>query len=534
MLPKHIVEIFLVYTKVPFTKRALRETLRKNPHRDTYAGIQDTLLDYRIKSVGITLSMNELQEIKDPFITLLDKKYVVVTSFSENSAQYITESNKKESMPADTFSQQWSGNILFPEITIESKEQNLLKNRLEAFFSLMKLPLSLVLFLMIVWGVLPTGNVLYNVPNGLFLMIVWGVLPTDSPRYQFPIMALFFLFFTGLTLSVLLMRQSMEGGNSLIRKICELSKHTSCNRVLESKGAKLFGVIGWSEIGAIYFSGSFFFLLMSGETALPLLFWINIVSLPYSFWSVLYQWKMVKKWCVLCLAVQLLFWLIFFVFVISGQDLFLLELTTNLIISFFLSFSIPALLLWWIYPLVNISKRFQNLELFSTKLKSNPTVFRSLLEEQPTLSIDRVARRIVIGNPIGETIITIVNNPYCHHCASMHKRLKNFLNKYRDRVRVELLFVGEDFLKETIQSLIGIYFQYGSEEAERIYSEWFDRYEKIVPKYPVFVESDLIDPIYEAQNKWMESPGKKGTPTIYVNNKELPAEYTLEDIRWIF
>ncbi|MDR3220154.1 MAG: vitamin K epoxide reductase family protein, partial [Dysgonamonadaceae bacterium] len=38
---------------------------------------------------------------------------------------------------------------------------------------------------------------------------------------------------------------------------------------------------------------------------------INILALPYSFWSVWYQKFKAKQWCVLCLIVQVLLWLIF-------------------------------------------------------------------------------------------------------------------------------------------------------------------------------------------------------------------------------
>ncbi|HEY2722735.1 MAG TPA: hypothetical protein VGI82_13465 [Chitinophagaceae bacterium] len=32
--------------------------------------------------------------------------------------------------------------------------------------------------------------------------------------------------------------------------------------------------------------------------------WLNIFALPYTLFSVYYQWKVAKQWCILCLAVQ--------------------------------------------------------------------------------------------------------------------------------------------------------------------------------------------------------------------------------------
>ena len=35
-----------------------------------------------------------------------------------------------------------------------------------------------------------------------------------------------------------------------------------------------------------------------------LLLGINILALPYTIFSVYYQWRVAKQWCVLCLVVQ--------------------------------------------------------------------------------------------------------------------------------------------------------------------------------------------------------------------------------------
>ena len=45
-------------------------------------------------------------------------------------------------------------------------------------------------------------------------------------------------------------------------KICSLFKQKDCNNVLETDVAKLFGVIGWSEIGFGYFLTNILLLLL--------------------------------------------------------------------------------------------------------------------------------------------------------------------------------------------------------------------------------------------------------------------------------
>lgn len=512
MRSKHITELFLKYTEVPFTSTLLRKKVRRIPYNSTYAGIQEILLDYSIKSVGITLSIDDLEKIKDPFITLLKKSYIVVTSCSHGRVRYLTEYNKEETIETNAFSEQWCGSILFPEITSASGEKHHFRNRTFAWLSMSRLPLSAVSILLIVF--------------------YYSSLHDRSVRTL--VILLLLLLLSGLILSVLLTMQSTEGRFPFISKLCEWHERTSCNQVLESKGAKLFGLIGWGEIGIVYFFGCFLFLLYGMSGALSLLFLINIASLPYTFWSIFYQKMIVKKWCVLCLIVQLLFYLIFIAFLIGRIPLFTFDLTLQAILGLFLSFSISAILLWWIHPLISMSQRAHLSEYTLARLKSQPVILRTLLETQPVLRIDQSARSLIVGNPDGNTTITIVSNPYCHHCADLYKRLVVFLEKYREKIRCELIFTGEDPMENIIKYLISIYFEYGSESAEKIYSKWYEQGEKTLLLYPVSTANGRVAKVYETQNKWRKVSGNKGTPIIYVDNRKLPEEYALEDIRWLF
>ena len=57
----------------------------------------------------------------------------------------------------------------------------------------------------------------------------------------------------GVYISWLLLQKQMHVENRYADKICSLFKQKDCNNVLETKAAKLFGIIGWSEIGFSYF-----------------------------------------------------------------------------------------------------------------------------------------------------------------------------------------------------------------------------------------------------------------------------------------
>jgi len=83
-------------------------------------------------------------------------------------------------------------------------------------------------------------------------------------------------------------KQHLRIQSQYVDKICSLFKQSACNNALESKAAKLFGIIGWAEVGLGYFLTNALLLLFA-PALIPYIALINIVTLPFSFWSVWYQ-----------------------------------------------------------------------------------------------------------------------------------------------------------------------------------------------------------------------------------------------------
>jgi len=124
----------------------------------------------------------------------------------------------------------------------------------------------------------------------------------------------------GLITSILLLIQSIDSNNPLVQVLCQGGGKTDCNAILSSKAAKVpipiaIGIeLTWSEVGFFYFAGTWLLLLFGGGSpaiwqALALL---NFISLPYTVYSIYYQARVAKQWCVLCCTVQALLWLEFF------------------------------------------------------------------------------------------------------------------------------------------------------------------------------------------------------------------------------
>jgi uncharacterized membrane protein len=143
-----------------------------------------------------------------------------------------------------------------------------------------------------------------------------------------------------------------ELGHKIFDRVCIHGDHLDCYAVMNSPAAKLMGRIPMADLGVLYFSGGI--ILIGFSVVNPyffdqifLLSILNLLTLPYTFFSVTYQGFIIKKWCPLCLIVQLTFWLeffYFFSFLTAGVPRFRVEDFLPLVWSF----GLPTLL-WLLF-----------------------------------------------------------------------------------------------------------------------------------------------------------------------------------------
>ncbi len=110
-----------------------------------------------------------------------------------------------------------------------------------------------------------------------------------------------------------------ELGHPLFDRICPKWEKINCQAVMESPASKLLGLIPLADIGGVYFSGGIILICFSVNNhyffhQIYFLAILNLLTLPYTIFSVMYQAFVVRYWCFLCLIVQLIFWLEFWQF----------------------------------------------------------------------------------------------------------------------------------------------------------------------------------------------------------------------------
>ena len=533
-----ILHSLLTRLDVPYTGMHLNDLIKHHPNSGNLLGVSDILYQYNVANISLKVDFNDLSKLETPFLAQINStnhmEFAVVTNIGYDKVEYLSEKGSSIKLLIDNFLKLWTGVVLLTETYGKSREGDLVLNQRKQFFARLRLPVIItVLLSLAAW-------VMYR-----------NLAIAPIPPINYSILTL--LYIAGCTVSVLLLIQTIDKDNPLVNKICALANTNShCNDVLESPAAKLFGIISWSEVGFVFFSVNLLCLLFDSQVT-ELMLWINIAALPYTIWSVYYQGKIAKQWCVFCLSIQALLWLCFITLFTAGVSLNLMKLTNipyiNLIHSI-VFFALPIIGLWFAIPFIKKAHLLSPVIQELNSIKANEHIFEAVLKTQNKIEIGENVKSIVFGNPEASFEITMVTNPYCGPCALMHQKLEALLMQYSDFLQLNIIYAVGNYKTEdsettkqfaekrnqAISVLTGIYLKYGVENSMPIYKEWYDGakndIDSFIKKYPVDTEKARVDEIMSYHNEWCEMVKIEGTPTIYVNGYELPNWYKVEDLKY--
>lgn len=383
-------------------------------------------------------------------------------------------------------------------------------------------------------------NLVTNIGFALAIIVIAGLLITNTTSV--PLYSIFATSIIGVLISVSILKQEFGIKNTIGDAFCSSdSDKKDCNAVLTSNGATIIGGYKLSDLSLIYFVGlslTIFLLSLQG-LSLNLLYWIGIISLPVTLYSIIYQAFIVKTWCLLCLSIAGLLWVqaaIPFVF-----DSFSFELIINtpeiltLLIGLLGSFSI------WSYVKPKITKASEDAQykLDYYKFIRKYSLFSTLLNSKPQLNTTLENKdEIVFGNKNSNVEIVVITNPFCGHCKPVHTIIEDILEKYNNYVKVVIRFnislhdKEGDAVKITT-NLAHIYHEKGQETClkamEDAYNrlkpqEWLDTWTQ--PQ----LEFDRFFTTLENQKDWCSQNQINFTPEILVNGRSFPKEYNRSDI----
>lgn len=531
---------------VKFTTLHLKNELKGHPDYPSLLCIADVLsASYKISTIPIKVDQNKIPaiaEIPTPFFvhmksTIKGQLLSVVTKFTEKEIEvYNPEIRKIELLSIEKFEDRFLGSILYVEVSEDSKEKE--------FEQHFKVERQLKNINNVIKFTLPT----------ISLLICIYLSFTNPASLIIPPILLTITTLVGCFITILLLWQEIDSFNPALKKICQINKKVNCDAILNSKAAKIFG-ISWSSIGFSYFCGILMTFLIGGlsnVTILYLLAGINLLVLPYVFYSIFYQWRIAKQWCLLCLLVQAVIVLQFIINIISGYIVVLRVDQSTIITSFSVlgsfGFSVTAILI--IIPALQKAKTGIEKSTELRQLKYNPIIFEALLKKERCVPMPLSGIGITIGNPIGKFKIIKVCNPYCGPCASAHPTIHSLLEN-RDDVCVQIIFPAtenkNDMRKKPISHFLAIDSKNNKQEIFKALDDWYSApikdYNRFYEKYPIgeelFNQNDKVKLMLD----WCENVEIKFTPTFFLclNSQvpnpelyELPQNYDLIDLNYLF
>jgi uncharacterized membrane protein len=499
------------------------DSVKTHPKYPSMLSLSESLNEWNIETMGVKISKEQLSETPLPSIAYLEPEgiFVALTEHNDDNVKYLDSSRGEITESIEEFTKKWRGIMLLVQANEESGERNYKQKRgLESFKKI--------------------KNILL-VPSNILLWVTSVVLFLKSPSFL-PWVALLLLKVVGLGICIGLIHKQYGKSNALVSKICKGGENFDCTGILNSPFSKVLGV-SMSELGMLYFAGGALSLLLMSIAKAPafdFLLIFNVITLPYTAFSVYYQWRIVKAWCPFCLVVMILFWLEFFIlFQVTGFDLVMDE-----ILIVFMGFAIP-LIIWFLFRDVFIkAQHVEGLERSLLKFKYSSNIFNALLERQPLVEIEEFSQEIMLGNESASTSITIVSNPLCGPCSSAHQELGDLLKHYPDQLKVKIRFsvnpakngsVDNTVAKEIIRKAIS-----GNKDGVReALHYWFDGQKKDVKKWLERIgssenasEEEKVDEVFKKHYEWCSATEIHVTPTFFINNKKLPEEYNVTDLKY--
>lgn len=407
---------FLRLLKVNVNNTTVDETLQNHPDWPTFLSLSDSLTKWNIPNgVGKT-DGTEIDQIPTPFIAHTNNQeapLAIVTTVTDNTiVYYLKNPNKTNTESREDFLKKWNGVYLIAEPNEHSGETNYEANKRKAFFNSL-VPVCAIITIIAI----------------SFLFLYKNIGVADSSLSVTGIYLQYILLLAGIAVATLLLWYEIDKNNPLLQKVCTGITNGNCNAILTGKQSKVFEWLSWSEVGFFYFTGGLLLMIFMHEKSLSILAWLNILALPYPVFSIYYQWRVAKQWCVLCLAVQALLVLGGINVIASGFLFPLPNLSVSFLLSAALLYLLPVFIWYTCKPFVLQLQQGKNTKREYLRIKFNTEIFETLLRKQKQITIPTDGLGIDLGNPGATNTLIKVCNPYCGPCAKAHPKIEELLEQ---------------------------------------------------------------------------------------------------------
>lgn len=505
--------------QVPVTFSSIKRELEEHPDFPSLLTISDVLRGWRVENVAYEVSIDELKDVPVPFLAHVSDsggKFIIVNSIDEQHVSFSNDSNEERQVGLDKFSTVFTGNVMVVNPLKEAGEQNYALSRRHEIFNFLRLPfiVATTCIMLLITLLLHSSYV-----AGFDWQVAWLTLTKGA----------------GVVVSVLLLIQTIDVNNPLVRRLC-YGKSKHCRDFLSSRAAKLLGgELSWSEVGLFYFGATWLILLFNtGTVALKQsLAVLNLLALPYTFYSIYYQARVARQWCVLCCVVQALLWLEFVPLVFYLFQPFIFPGVAEWGNAFVCAL-LPVVLWMFVKPHLLKSQQLGPAKEQLRKFKYNEELFTRMLTDQPRYHLPADDDAVTLGNVEAERVITIVTNPFCSPCSKAHRTLEQWLSR-GDEFKLQVVFSPHESSREVAAHIMALNDDQDKLLVSKALNDWYAQddknYKSWAISHPAVTAAGAENKL-KKQQEWCNAIQLEYTPTILINGYKLPKIYQLEDIRF--
>ncbi len=458
----------------------------------------DVLDEMGIDNVSLVVKKESLYELPVPFLAYTGL----------NNGEFVIVNDVERKAKDKEFQQHWNGIVVLIEKPSDWLHEGNEKALRREKRKLLQLRLSL-------------------------LAIVTFAAVALLSTFSIQIAVLLFVSLAGLGVAILIVQQELGIGSEIAEQLCGAGIRSNCNQVIHSKKSQPNRWFSWSDAGIVYFS-AFLLLLVSGFSVSRLSL-LTATASPFIFFSVFYQWKIEKKWCVLCLLVVMV---LLAQFVLLLPDLQLVD--ANVLLAGPLSFAafVFAILstswLLVIKPVLQNNRRLVNTNYSLLRFKRNPVVSHALIKQQRRVDISPFEHDLQLGDPFSSTQVVVACNAYCMPCAKTHKILHGILEKKDIGLTIRFLCWPDNkdnASTQAVEYLMQLMMNKRTAYKKNVLDTWFENMDmgKFRELYP-FSDKKEVMSLLRQQKEWTDKAKIAFTPTIFINGYELPEQYRLDDL----
>jgi uncharacterized membrane protein len=521
---EEIIYNYLRRLKVPVSKSYLSNRIVSHPDYPSLLSVADTLERFGINYKAVRIDKKKIRQIDQPYLLWPD----------ESSGKPVLIQNKEQINNYEAWETLQNGSVEQTNLLkIDDKEnisdpENERQLNEENFYFLISSTLLiatsallLVSFFQVWWWI-----------NSLLILSSLAGLVTGY---------------------FLIVKEVGVQHQSLI-DFCGNTKRINCDKVLESKGATLFGLATLSDAAVTYFLSQLIVigLLIPFSSEVNYYSSLGVLALltaPAIGYSLYYQGFIIKVWCKLCLLVNgvLVIQLSLFIYLFNLEFISINSVNLYTHLQVCLIFICVGTSLVLVKKIITKANKSDARVKEYYRLKHSPSVFKSLLFQNEKIKKFTFSKEFVIGNKEAPINIVIASNLYCLPCKEQHEIGTNLISTYPNKVKITIRFVCDNVYMErdteTIMLLLSYWIDkiYGKENetelSEKLLSDWFShmdidkfRKQRSISRSDYNTTNHSINHLLDQHLKWTYLQNISKTPTIFLNGLKLPLGYNLEDV----